>query len=265
MMRVLQALSEAGGLANEDLTWVERDLLALLDGSTSLVPTELDARWFTRSFVEGMKKHPGEELTARVNHALEYTEELYRKSGLNADADYYPSAAGIFVQEREGRLEILAVGDCTGLFFLDDGSVMTVTEDTVKRLDDGVLDYCREVGAREEKTVAEMVKTEEVRRLLLQNRRKMNRPDGYRILAVGMQPCEESDLIRLPVEKVRRIVLHSDGFDAVQDGLLEPELSLERLYERLRRLEAQDPDFEQMPRFKPGDDASALAAEVVAS
>ena len=261
MIRVLQALSEAGGAANEDLICCEPDLLMLLDGSTSLIPTDFDARRFTRGFAEGMRAHAELALPERVNRALEYTEALYRQSGAGSGEDFYPSAAGIFVQERSGWLEILAVGDCTGLFFTDEG-LITVTDDRVKRLDDGVLARCAELAAREGKSVAELVKSEEIRRLLLANRRKMNRPDGYKILSFEMPPCTDAGLIRLRADRVRRIVLHSDGFDAVAEDFLAPELSLEEIYEKLRRAEALDPGFEAMPRFKPGDDASALVAEL---
>ena len=261
MIRVLQALSEAGGPENEDLIWTEPGLLALLDGSTSLIPTPLNARWFTACFTRGLAEHPDGSLIERVNGAIAYTEERYRQSGLDADADYYPSAAGIFVQERGESLEILAVGDCTGLFFLKDGSVLTVTDDRVKRLDESVLELCRTLGRLEGKSIAEMVGSEEIRSRLLQNRRKMNRPDGYKILAVGMEDCTEDELVCLDTADVCRIILFSDGFDAVQDGFLAPELSLKTLYEQLRRREDEDADFMQMPRFKPGDDASALVAE----
>lgn len=131
MIRVLQALSEAGGAANEDLICCEPDLLMLLDGSTSLIPTDFDARRFTRGFAQGMRTYAELALPERVNRALNYTEALYRQSGAGSGEDF-----------------------------------------------------------------------------------------------------------------------------------LEPELSLEEIYEKLRRAEALDPGFEAMPRFKPGDDASALVAEL---
>ena len=260
-MRVLQSLSGAGGAKNEDLIRCEGPLLMVLDGSSSLVPMEFDGRWFVRRLARGMKLAPEGGLDERLNRALAYVEQEYRKKRTGPDTGDYPSAAGIFVLERKKCLEVFAVGDCTGLFFMEDGSAVTVTDDAVRKLDGQVLEACRTLGKKHGLTCAEAVKTEEIRRLLRENRKKMNRPGGYRILSVGMAPCTAEELAVLPADKVRRIVLFSDGFEAVRRELALPGASLRSLYARLRRAEKLDPDFEKQPRFKPHDDASAVIAE----
>ena len=262
-LRVLQSLSGAGGERNEDLIDCGGPLLTLLDGSSSLVPMELDGRWFVHQLARELRKVPEGGLDARINCALERVSAHYRAKRTGPDTGDCPSAAGVFVLEREGRLEILALGDCTGIFFLEDGTAVTVTDDAVRRLDGSVLEACRALGEKKSMTCAEAVRTEEIRRLLRENRRKMNKPEGYRILSADMPPCREEDLTVLPADKVRRIVLFSDGFEAMAEELARPEVSLRSLYARLRRAEDLDPDFEKMPRFKPHDDASAVIAEPI--
>ena len=261
--RVLQSLSGAGKMFNEDLIWYDKRTLVLLDGSTSLVPMQLDGRWFVQSFVQGIMEHPGGMLYERVNCALSYVSELFKNDQLTSGPSCYPSAAGIVVQLRRNDLEAMAIGDCTGLFFMDDGEIITVSDDSVTRFDQSVLDMCVELHEKLGITVAEALKREDVKGKLIENRMKMNQPDGYRILSINTKPCTAKDMIILPADRVNKIVLYSDGFSEVEDRFKQSELDLQALYEELRKLEADDPDFDKMPRFKLGDDASALIARVV--
>lgn len=262
MIRVLQSVSCAGAKTNEDLIWYDGETILLLDGATSLIPTALDGSWFVHSFAEAFRGHPGERLDQRVNHALAEVTDLYRQQQSEDDPKYYPSAGGVIAQLRGSTLEILAVGDCTGLVFLRSGELLTLTDEAIRALDQQVFDLCKTLHETTGRTNAELMRSEEVRAALLKNRQKMNRPDGYRILSMETSPFTEDDVTRIPADAVRRIVCFSDGFDALAEELRQPELSLAALYTQLRHMEADDPDFEQYPRFKPGDDASALVAEL---
>ena len=258
MIRMLQELSEPGGLKNEDLVWHSDFAAMVLDGSTTLKNSEYDGFWFTRTFARSFESalEEGLSLPEAVNKALAETCRV-----LEGAAGTYPSASGIFLKQTGETAELLTIGDCTGLVFLKNGSRIRILDDTVKRLDQSVLDRCALLHKETGQTIAELVKTEEIRALLVKNRGKMNMPGGYRILSVHMTPCRTEEVICLPVKEISRVVLFSDGFDEVQEHFADPEVSLNELYRLLREREAADPDFECMPRFKPGDDASALIAE----
>lgn len=262
MIKVLQKLSQPGGELNEDRIWHAPNILAVLDGATSLRPAAFDGNWFVEQLVRALEVSTCPALPGRVNDALRHVCRLFLPT-ISANApEYYPSAAGIFVQERGPNVEILSIGDCTGAFCLENGHTLIVRDDTVKRMDQEVLARCADLQARTGKSVAQLVQSDEIKKLLLENRRKMNQPFGYRILSVGMEPCTEKDLLCIPAKQIRRFALWSDGFDSVQSHLLDADVSLEELYARIRRNEAADPDFQQTPRFKNGDDASAVIAEL---
>lgn len=264
MLRVTQSLSMPGGERNEDLIWTGDTVLAVLDGATSLIPSRFDACWFTDRFIRAFREEleRGKTLPDSVNRALVRIRKDYAGEGEGENDGIFPSASGIFVQEKEDRLLVLSIGDCEGLFFLDDGSCVEIYDDTVERLDNGVLRRCLELRERTGGSIPEILRSPEIRARLIENRKKMNRPDGYRILSPGMPPCGPEDLKSLPARRVRRIVLFSDGFRAVRKEFYQPSFSLEALYEQLRRQEREDPAFLRIPRFKPGDDASALVAEL---
>lgn len=262
MIQVLQELSRPGGAINEDRIWHTPNIVAVLDGATSLQPAILDGRWFAEQLVLELEASTCPTLPEKVNTAVERVCRAFQSTAFSDSSDYYPSAAGIFVQERGPNVEILAIGDCTGAFSLKNGNIVTVRDDSVKRLDQEVLARCAALRARMGKSIAQLVRSEEIQKQLLENRKKMNQPQGYRIMSFGMPPCTEKDLLCIPAEQIRRFALWSDGFDTAQDRLLAPGVSLEELYARIRRDEADDPDFEIRPRFKCGDDASAIVAEI---
>ena len=56
--------------------------------------------------------------------------------------------------------------------------------------------------------------------------------------------------------------MHSDGFDQLTKAMTNPHVDLSRVYTELRKREEEDADFNAYPRFKPGDDASAMIIRV---
>jgi hypothetical protein len=103
---------------------------------------------------------------------------------------------------------------------------------------------------------------------LFANRRRRNRPGGYGVIAAD-RACL-SFVYYMPLSDPTSVLLASDGFFRLvdhYDEISEPELlsrasvngNVETLYDRLRAIEKSDPDCLEFPRFKPQDDASALA------
>ena len=262
MIRVMQVLSKPGGAINEDGVMHLPHFLAVLDGATSLLPAALDGAWFTERLMEELASSAVDSLPGRVNAALERVHQAFLAESPLRTPEYYPSAAGIFVQETGPTVEIMSIGDCTGFFALDNGLTLRVRDDAVRHMDQMVLRRCVELHARTGKSIAEIVQGEEIRNLLLDNRRKMNLPNGYRILSFGMRGCSEKDVLHIPSGMIRRMALCTDGFETGQDRLLDEDVSLEELYLRIRRDEAADPELLKHPRFKNGDDASAVIAEI---
>lgn len=73
--------------------------------------------------------------------------------------------------------------------------------------------------------------------------------------------------VRFDVADVKRVIVHSDGFDAMEDRLrsFEPSgsTSLETLLNELRYEEDKDPYCIEHNRFKKSDDTTALSALVI--
>ncbi|MGE4249387.1 MAG: protein phosphatase 2C domain-containing protein [Parvibaculaceae bacterium] len=105
---------------------------------------------------------------------------------------------------------------------------------------------------------------------LFANRRRRNRPGGYGVIEAD-RACL-AFLEHMPLADPDRVLMASDGFfrlvdhyDAASEEELLAQASGEggvaNLYEKLREIERGDPDCRTFPRFKPADDASAIALE----
>jgi hypothetical protein len=103
---------------------------------------------------------------------------------------------------------------------------------------------------------------------LFANRRRRNHSGGYGVIEAN-RACLDF-LEHMPLDDPTSALITSDGFFRLVDhyhALSEPELlaraagqsEIDALYEKLRAIEASDPDCRKFPRFKPADDASAIA------
>lgn len=262
MITIKQKVSYAGRIINEDCVWSDGKTLILLDGSTGLLPGYLDARWFTSCFLEGYQRSSEASLCDAVNSAIAYTREAFFSLTTVANPEYLPSAAGIFVREIEDMIEVLAIGDCTGILYLKNGVTVSVCDDSVKHKDNAVVERCIELRKETGINISDAVSIPEVREMLIANRKTMNRPIGYRILAPNMDKCSEDDVIRFPKKNILGFALISDGFEAMKERIGLERVSLNELYEKLRNEEVEDADCNIRPRLKMSDDATAVIAVI---
>ena len=264
-IRVLQEISLPGAQRNEDAIAHGPGFAALLDGATSLVRTEHDAVWFTRCFLGLYQRamEAGLDIPGAVNAVIARMREEHPELRDLGKAEYYSSAAGILVRLVGEELELFAIGDCTALLQYRDGRCLRVHKDDVDHFDDQVLAQMRQIHETEGLSLPETMQLPAVREHLLENRRQMNRPQGYRILSFNMAPVTEQEIQRFPVGQLKRVLLFSDGFDSIQERFFDDELDLPALYRQLRDSEQQDSALEAFPRFKLHDDASALLFDVV--
>jgi serine/threonine protein phosphatase PrpC len=107
----------------------------------------------------------------------------------------------------------------------------------------------------------------EFRPQMMASRSKRNRPEGYSILEADRASLNMPEFFDLP--KSDALLLCTDGFYRAVDhynlysneGLLaqcEQAGGVEKVLAKLRMIEAADPTCEKYPRFKPGDDATAV-------
>ena len=86
----------------------------------------------------------------------------------------------------------------------------------------------------------------------------MNTEDGYKVLSFNTLPVSDSELHTFNKNDTNCIVIYSDGFDLLEDEIINGNDDFSSLYDKLRRIENEDCKLNKYPRFKISDDASIM-------
>lgn len=261
-MNVLAKLSKAGGQENEDLIWHNDRCVVVLDGSSGLKDSGFKASRFVKLFIEAFSKRieNNESLCDSVNMAMsEVHEEFLASTGGNVEI--LPSAAGIFVYDTGNVLQLLTLGDCGALIYRDE-TVEEMRLNEVERFDSKVIQRMVELHQETGLDICDVFHAEEIQIMLVENRKKMNAKDGYRVLAFNMKPVGQNDLLVINKNDVTNIILYSDGFESQTEKMKRRNWDFCALYQEMRRIEEDDSRLNLNPRFKVSDDASAILVEI---
>jgi hypothetical protein len=277
-VRLLGAVSQGSGKVNEDgfgflgepqtvsAAWI-------FDGVTGInkqnhLGAGSDAQWLVARAHEHLLT-----LTARdkpLDHILEelvsglMADWTSASAGLDLPRDYDPPAACLILVKRYGaEWHALRLGDSCLLargvegqhhiFAQSPNNAFDhwLTREARKRRDEGVLDI--------KALLAEFAPQ------LKEGRARRNRPDGYSILECSRDALAIPEFI--PLGAPAEILLCTDGYYRAADTyqlhddeslLTASAESVGQVLERLRAVEATDPDCLRYPRFKPADDATAV-------
>lgn len=187
--------------------------------------------------------------------------------GIDFPDDYDPPAACLTIMKRYGEAwQALRLGDSCLLARGSDGAHISVaaspnnafdnwlSTEALKRRDAGMLD------------VKELLA--EFRPQLMQGRKFRNTPRGYGILEASPSAVEFAEYFDLGTP--REILLCTDGYYRAVDyyalyfeeGLLDASLvfgGVDNVLDNIRSVETSDPACVKYLRFKPADDATAMA------
>lgn len=275
-LKLAGQLSLGSGKVNEDAVGFigdPHDIEAAwaLDGVTGINDKGLglmgsDAQWFVaridrhlRNLLPGAKDLPQamSDLIDRLSADL---------AGHALPDKFDPPAACIAAVCRvDGRWQAVRLGDCR-LLAQDRNGIRRIVDFANDDFDHWVTAEAmrlRATGMTDLKDIARAM-----RQVQFDNRRRRNRPGGYGVIEADRACLAFAEYMEL--EDPSSVLLTSDGFFRLVDyysQISEADLlarsgydgEIARLYETMRKLEDGDPDGTQYPRFKPKDDASAIA------
>lgn len=280
-MKLVGAVTEGSGTVNEDacgFTGAPANIEAawVFDGVTGInsrqyLPGDNDAAWLVAAAGNYLSVHAArnvsleELLQGLVDRLVVAWNEV--SSGLTLPADYDPPAACMVFVKRYGdawrgvRLGdscLLAeqAGGMHRIFAMSPNNEFDhwLANEAKRRRDAGVLDAKALLA--------------EFRPQLLAARQKRNRPDGYSILEADRRALDLAEYIDLGSPE--SLLLCTDGFYRAVDhyqlydnaGLLQACLAEDGcrfVLRQVREAEAADPLCLRYLRFKPADDATAVA------
>ena len=262
--RIIDELSRAGNIRNEDFYAYSHNAVLLLDGSSGLTGTAPDACRFVKEYAELFMKNIAEtaNLCETINSSIRELETRYKSEGVCVGGGLLPSAALLAMYLREGKLQVITVGDCTALIKSRKG-ITSLYRDEVEKFDSAVKNEAVRIREQTGEDICDIMRKPHIREMLYSNRLKMNAPDGYEILAFNMRERNAADVMEFDVSDICEIVIFSDGFEAKYSELHNNTPSLAELYMELREEEQSDSRLNLNPRFKISDDATALVIKIV--
>lgn len=269
-----------GAKANEDGIGYGRDYCFVMDGASCLsgrniVDPVSDSAWMTQKVCSGLCQlldredpRPTAELLRQVIRQVreEYV-QAQEKMGVNAPEDS-PSAGLALFRRRNGMLEFFGLGDCVGMAKLPNGKNFYALEENLPNLDHQVIEQMVQLHQQTGISVREARVA--CNDHLLKNRNLRNKKGGYWILDLFTE--ESLDNARQeswPLKEPICVGAISDGFAQLTEVFAQyrgytalftamRETDLEDMYRTLCSLQDADPDCNDYPRFKHGDDTSAL-------
>jgi hypothetical protein len=265
-----------GSRLNEDGLGLHGRYAWIVDGATGVSGDQIASGSTDAAWLAGMISERLEGLTATtraMDEIFNLLETHIRAAFEGATAsvprigdDHAPSAClgliGIQASA-EGRLVIEGsfLGDVVALI-PSEGGILRWTDERAKPFEKRTL-AALDDGPREPGRISEAV-----RRQILENRTKLNHPDGYWVVNPRRPWAGRELRFEAKVMPGQPIVLATDGFmrlvdvfAAYSDASLHDRLAQgngEKLMQELRELERGDPMAGAYPRVKTHDDATVL-------
>ncbi len=265
---------KGSGKYNEDVVGVCRDGAWLLDGATglnnkNLISKESDAKWYVSWWNKYLYENIGKNKSLQeiVIEGLDNIEKEYLLKLNNIEIEELdtPSASVIIIKFYKEKLEYFLLGDCT-LLFNDLHQNTTIKDERVCKFDDEVYEMMEKLNKREKLNIVE--KKNILLPIIIKNRLKKNKEDGYWILEFDKEAVEKSMHGYINVENEIKIMMASDGFSCAWDRyniFSENEIieigqskGIEYIKDKVRKMENKDKEGIIFPRFKKSDDSSCV-------
>lgn len=263
---VVQSISLAGDAAkaNDDRTGAGHAHAWIIDGATDLGEPGLlggrgGAAWIAAEADRAFAAAPAGSIEAICRSVFGTVAKRFAEDRTRPpEAWEIPSAAFLAVAVGDNRLDCAWLGDCPALL-IRDGAAMPIGPEVDVRDDES--DLARSVAHHGLGTIRRTAPVLETLRTARAN------PDR-RILGIDAAGADHILYSSQPCVAGDELLLMTDGFSAAIDlyrlierrdlpALLATE-GLHGIAARLRAAEASDADCTRWPRFKQGDDATAI-------
>lgn len=177
-----------------------------------------------------------------------------------------PSASIIICRKRENYIDIFSLGDCLILIKEKNQREISVINDYRHNfLDNLVINRIKELAKEKNISVKEARNEEEIKNMLILNRKKINRPNGYYAASIKPSATKYAYSKTYLADDLEKIFICSDGFYINTLNLSLKEFmniitneNLEYYYNQIKQALISDKNWNiYSNRFKDLDDASA--------
>jgi hypothetical protein len=277
-LNIVEIVSVASGVENEDRAGAAPPLAWVIDGATDVLPEALtrdssDAAWFAAALdraLHAIAAAPPATLAELPAIVAERISPEFLAAARRAPAarQEHPSASAVVVRALAGGgLEYVSVGDCE-LMAEADGRLIRIGVDAADAGDRWVADALAGRGAADAQTKEPPLTRAELWPRLFAQRARMNTESGYGVFSITPTPRRFVRHGILPLPAHARVLIATDGLTRLVDVFrrYDPERlfsvawsdGLAALVAELRALEAADAGCTAFPRAKVSDDTTAI-------
>lgn len=282
IFNVTEVLCLQGNAAAEDRVGADERYIFAIDGASGLngcrvTDADSDAAWLAEGMCSYLAQHLQDtdrtisEIMAGAAEKLrsEYAVH-WANSGQQGQPDY-PSAGVAVFRICGDWLEYFGLGDCDAMVETQCGDVIVLEETALPALDRSAIDQMVEYAKKHGCTMLQARAA--LNSVLIRNRDLRNTAEGYWIFDPTGVGIPHARTTRWPLTEVKGAAVVSDGFAQLAEPFgvvpnmvslyhLMKQKGLAALAEDLLEMQNADPDCMHYPRFKRGDDTSAVLAEI---
>ena len=251
---------------NEDRIVIGKNYFLVIDGATPLVknnvkPTE--ASWFAGFIKKNLKKNDG-NLINKLNEISKKAYKQFAKISI-LNKKYFPSCALAWVEINNNKIVAHTIGDCEIVIKYKDNTLKRLLIEDLPKLDNGAIQQM--VNVAKEKNISVKEARKHINDILIENRKLMNKPNGYSIFTIDNNPDFKFSTYEEDVNKIKEIYVYSDGisqaFDELKiydswEELFKNDVRLSKLIKRIVKKAKSDVNYNKYPRFKLIDDISII-------
>jgi len=270
------SISIAGNKINEDIVYAMDNYGWVIDGATGLnnkniMGSSSDAYWFVNEWNNYLKENILDNSKGIKEIIVNGVESISNKfceiaAIQNLDKVDLPSASIAVIRINNKKVEYFLLGDCTLVVQDNKGKSLIIKQNLLDILDNKAKVELVELMKNKGMNFLEARK--KINSLLVKHRLLKNTPNGYWTLEFDKNAVENSLCGHLDFEDCKKVLLMSDGFSAIFDNynyvtedniisIIEKD-GLQQIYNIIRAIEEDDVDILKFPRFKKGDDSSAV-------
>ncbi len=254
--------------------FISQILVFLIDGATGLSNNEVmskdDAHWFSNRLKEEIvKRLKMDSIVEIVKESIWSIQNEYKLDVHTLAKQDMPSGCISLFRERNAQVEYFGLGDCVGFIEWMDGTVETLFDDRIEKMDNEVISKMKELSIQY--NIPFLQTRKYVNSILLENRNARNRKDGFYALDLTMDGFKGAIYKSWPSETIKRVACMSDGLYQItsffpkwstKEVLNSMQEDIDNLFTTLYTEQERDADCIRVPRLKIRDDTTGVFALV---
>lgn len=258
---------------NEDKIIIGKNYFIVCDGATPLYKSDIkpsEAAWFV-NFIKNNMPSSCDDVLKQLNKISSYAYEEYNKLNVHCNDEVlsYPSCGMSIVEIKDNMAYIYTIGDCEVVIKKKDGKFIRIIQEDLIKFDNAALDIMIKTSKEKNISLKEAVK--ECKDVLIQNRKLMNKPNGYPAFTISNNPDFDYTVNFFDLDDIKEMYLYSDGitqaFDELKiynscEEMFKKSIDVNEEIEKIKERAFSDKDCNKYPRFKTIDDIAIIKIEM---